>query len=445
MSRLFGTDGIRGIYNKHPITQEIASRLGYSIVRFCKNQNRNLDIIIGRDTRGSGKVLEYALVSGILSAGGNVRLPGVMPTPGVAYLTRSLRATAGIVLSASHNPHEYNGFKIFSSEGYKLSEKEESAIEEMVLKDSGSLPRGGFGRVDVLEQARDKYVSFLIKTIPQKLRDIKIVIDCANGATFRVAPSLFKKLGLRSEYLFVTPDGKNINLNCGSQHTETLSRRVLESGADLGLAFDGDGDRLIAVDEKGSRLTGDQVITICAKMMKEKKELKNDIVVSTVMSNMGLGSALKEMEIDHVASAVGDRFVVEEMKKRNSVLGGEDSGHIIFLNHHTTGDGLLTALQLLYAVTLFNRPLSELSTLMTIYPQTLINVPVKKKPDFSLVPEIFKVIREAESKLGDEGRILVRYSGTEPLCRVMVEGKRKKDIEEHARVIAEVVSKELNA
>jgi len=444
MGRLFGTDGIRGIYNQHPITQETAFKLGRSMVRFCESRKSRPDVIIGRDTRSSGKVLEYALVSGLLSAGGKALLAGVLPTPGVAFLTRKLCGGAGIVLSASHNPQEYNGFKVFSSEGYKLSEAEESEIETLIFEESGPSHLGSTGQVEVLDEARDMYISFLSETLSERLSGIKIVIDCSNGATYRVAPALFEGLGLETEALFNEPDGRNINEECGSQHTEALSRRVLESNADLGLAFDGDGDRLIAVDERGSVLTGDQILMICARMLKDRGVLKNGVVVSTVMSNMGLGAALKEHGLEHITTPVGDRNVMEEMKSRMCCLGGEDSGHIIFSDFHTTGDGMLTALQLLSAMGTSKSPLSRLSTLMRIYPQTLINVPVKKRPDIHEVPELAGVIETAETDLGDDGRVLVRYSGTEPLCRVMVEGKDREKTEETAKRIAAVIDKELN-
>jgi phosphoglucosamine mutase len=274
---------------------------------------------------------------------------------------------------------------------------------------------------------------------------MKIIIDCANGATFRVAPKLFKRLGLEVGALFTEPDGRNINRNCGSQHTEVLSKEVLESDAELGLAFDGDGDRLIAVDEKGLNLTGDQILTICARMLQKRGALANNVAVSTVMSNMGFKAALRKFGIQHVSTSVGDRHVMEEMKRRGSSLGGEDSGHIIFSDYHTTGDGILSALRILSAVRMFNKPLSELASLMNIYPQVLINVPVDKKPEISRVPELLSVIRETEEELGEEGRVLVRYSGTEPLCRVMVEGKKQEEIEDYAQRIADAVTKHLNS
>ena len=445
MGILFGTDGIRGFASQDPVTPETGLKLGRSLVRFCQKRDILPSVVIGRDTRISGEMLEHALVSGILSAGGSVRRAGVIPTPGVALLSRELKEGAGVVLSASHNPWEYNGFKLFSGEGFKLSEEEESEIESMILEDSVPLQGTAPGRADIIEDAQERYISFLAGTLNERLGEMKIVIDCANGATYRVAPALFERLGLDCEVLFAAPDGTNINRDCGSQHTETLSRRVADSGADLGLAFDGDGDRLIAVDETGKVLTGDQIITICAKMLLEKGRLTNGVVVSTVMSNMGLGAALKGFGVSHVSTRVGDRHVMEEMRKQGSVLGGEDSGHIIFLDHHTTGDGLLSALELLQAVVIFNKPLSVLSGLMTVFPQTLLNVPVNTKPDIADVPGLAQVIKDTEGDLGEDGRVLVRYSGTEPLCRVMVEGKRQEEIEAHARRIADVIAEKLNS
>ena len=441
--KLFGTDGIRGIANQYPVTREMGQKLGRSLVRFCKSRGISTDVLIGRDTRASGKILEYGLVSGILSTDGNPNLVGVFPTPGVAYLARDLGFGSAIVISASHNPPEYNGFKLFSHDGFKFSEDEESAVEKMIFEETGPLPSFSLGQMEILKDGQDRYLSFLIKTIPQQLRDMKIIIDCANGATFSMVPVLFQRLGLDAEAMFVEPDGKNINQNCGSQHTEALSERVIEKKADVGFAFDGDGDRLIAVDEKGKVLTGDQILIICAKMLQERGKLKNNVVVSTVMSNMGLRSALKDLGIKHIATNVGDRNVMEEMRRYNSSLGGENSGHIIFSDHHTTGDGILTALQLLYSIEIFKKTLSELSSLMTIYPQTMINIPVHTKPEFSQVPELAKVIKDTESELGNEGRVLVRYSGTEPLCRVMVEGKRQEEIEKFARRIADMIARKL--
>ena len=446
MAELFGTDGIRGIAGEYPITEEVGRKLGISIVRFCKNRGLNPLIIIGRDTRSSGKVLETSILSGVISAGGIPGLAGVIPTPGVAYLTRKTKAGAGIVLSASHNPHQYNGFKVFSNEGFKLSEEEESEIERVIINEKDIISdKNPMNNFQPIENALEMYTDFLFSSLPEPLKDINVILDCANGATFQIAPALFERLAIRTESMFIEPDGRNINEDCGSQHTAALSEKVIEKQADAGLAFDGDGDRLIAVDEKGRSLTGDQLLIICATMMHEKGEMEKEIVVSTVMSNMGFRSALKKSGIKHIATGVGDRHVMEEMKRQGSLLGGEDSGHIIFLNRHTTGDGVLTALQLLRAIKYFNKPLSELSSLMTIYPQVLVNVPVKTKPEIAGIQEVVKKIEETEAELGDDGRVLVRYSGTEPLCRVMVEGKVKAKIEDYAEQIANVVSDILNS
>jgi phosphoglucosamine mutase len=350
------------------------------------------------------------------------------------------------MISASHNPYEYNGFKIFSHEGYKLSDETESKIEDLIFSDTMPFPleaEQASPEEQEMGQAGERYLSFLQHTLSkgESFENMKIVLDCANGATYRVAPVLFERLGAEVESLFVTPDGRNINQGCGSQHPETLSERVLETSAHLGLAFDGDGDRMVAVDEEGNVLTGDQVLLICAKALKDRGELKNNLVVSTVMSNMGFRVALRELGIGHGASGVGDRYVLEEMRSGGSILGGEESGHIIFLQHHTTGDGLLSALQLLSAMKTTGKSLSLLSALMTVFPQVLINVPVKSKPDISTLPEVVRVQQDVETRLKERGRVLLRYSGTEPLCRIMVEGERQEEIDRYARQIVEVVTK----
>ncbi len=373
---------------------------------------------------------------------------GELPTPGVAYVTRDLAADAGIMISASHNPYEYNGFKIFSREGYKLGDEAESQIEDLIFSDNvpftleEALASPGEQKMG---QAGERYLSFLRQTLRKgySFENMKIVLDCANGATSRVAPVLFERMGAEVESLFVAPDGKNINQGCGSQHPETLSERVLETSAHVGIAFDGDGDRMVAVDEKGHPLTGDQILLICAKTLKDQGELKNNLVVSTVMSNMGFRVALRDLGIRHIATNVGDRYVLEEMRASRAILGGEESGHIIFLRHHTTGDGLLSALQLLSAMKTSGQPLSQLSTWMSVFPQVLINVPVTKKPRISSVPELLRVQQDVETELGEKGRVLLRYSGTEPVCRIMVEGERQEEIDQYARQIAEVVQEQL--
>jgi phosphoglucosamine mutase len=446
MGRLFGTDGIRGIAHEEPITQEMGVLVGRAVSLFSKREETRIKIVIGRDTRISGKMLEQAIVSGIRSLGGEAILVGEFPTPGVAFLIKDVGADAGIVITASHNPYEYNGFKVFSHEGYKLSDEREAEIEDLILGEvdaSHTQMNVDSGEVKDLDDAGERYLAFLNNTIPEKIpfKDMKLVLDCANGATYRVAPNLFEILGAKTECLFIHPDGKNINKDCGSQHPERLSNRVLETGAVAGLAFDGDGDRLIAVDEKGKVLTGDQILTICARMLKDQGELTNNLVVSTVMSNMGFRIALGDLGIEQIATQVGDRYVMEEMRARKAILGGEESGHIIFLRHQTTGDGLLSALQLLWAIKRYGRSLSQLSTLMTRFPQSLTSVVVKQKPEISSVPELVQILEKVEKGLGTKGRVLVRYSGTEPVCRIMVEGEKKEEIDEYSRQIADVVKR----
>lgn len=457
MGKLFGTDGIRGVANRYPITPEMALKLGRAAVSIFRNQEKNGNnmcrIVIGKDTRLSGDMLEFAIAAGICSMGGEVYLAGVIPTPGVAFLTSSINADAGIIISASHNPYYDNGIKFFNKKGFKLSDDMEAAIEseikKAVIDDTGNAFKQENviqpGRVHNIENPIAKYADFLKNTIKgiNPFQSIKLVIDCSNGAASQVAPEVFKGLGADPEIIFAEPDGKNINDNCGSQHTGTLCKAVMKKKADLGLAFDGDGDRLIAVDEKGKELTGDQILAICAGDMKQRGLLKNDLLVSTVMSNLGLGIALKKMGIKHIASLVGDRYVMEDMISGGAVIGGEDSGHMIFLDHHTTGDGILSALRLMEAMLNNSKPLSELASVMDVFPQVLLGVEVKEKPDINTIPEIVDIIKSVESSLGERGRVLVRYSGTQSLCRVMVEGPTMEDTERDCRKIVEVVRRVL--
>jgi phosphoglucosamine mutase len=446
MSKLFGTDGIRGVANQYPMTSEVAADVGKAIARIFKRKGHAARIVIGRDTRLSGDMFETAIVSGICSMGVNAISVGVIPTPGIAFLTRDMRADAGIVISASHNPWQDNGIKIFNSEGFKLSDEKEKMLEEFVL--AGNTHRlhptsKDFGTLSRLDDATGRYVDFLKSTFPRKLNPegMKIVLDCANGATYRVAPEVFSELGVEVTTLFDKPDGKNINLNCGSQHTEALAAQVLRQKACAGFAFDGDGDRVIAVDDKGKVLTGDRMLAICSVILKKEGKLKNSLAVRTVMSNLGLTVAFQKLGIDSVFANVGDRFVLEEMLSRGAIIGGEDSGHLIFLEHHTTGDGLITALQVLAAMKKEGKPLSELARVMKVFPQMLINIDVKRKPEIKTVPQIMAAIKKAETAMGDKGRVLVRYSGTQNMCRVMVEGPTKKETETHCRQIADVVKK----
>ena len=449
MGKLFGTDGIRGVVNKHPMTSETVMQVGQAVACVLRKKGHRQKIVIGKDTRLSGYMLESALASGISSMGADVILVGPMPTPGIAFITNNMDADCGIIISASHNPFDDNGIKIFSKQGFKLSDKQELEIEELVfsktLQNLVSSPEE-IGRAFRETDALGRYIVFLKHTFPKNLdlEGVKIVLDCANGATYKVAPTIFKEMRAEVISINAEPDGKNINLNCGSLHPEQLSEEVVKNKADIGLAFDGDGDRLISVDEKGNIISGDTVLAICAKNMKEEQTLRNNVVVSTVMSNLGLSVALKGMGIKHVQSKVGDRYVLEEMLKNGAVIGGEDSGHIIFSEYHTTGDGLITALQLLAIMQKRKKTLFELSKVMKSFPQTLINVDVKSKPDLKGIAEITRAIEEAEKELGTKGRVLVRYSGTQPMCRVMVEGPTIEKTRGLATKIAEVVKKKLN-
>jgi phosphoglucosamine mutase len=389
-------------------------------------------------------MLEGSLESGITSMGGNPYLVGVLPTPGIAFVTQSMRADAGIVISASHNPYQDNGLKIFSGNGLKLSDEQEETIESLILGNQlpeKVPPTREMGRAYRLEDVHGRYIVFLKNTFPRDLsmEGMKVILDTANGATYKIAPETFFELGAEVEVIHNTPNGLNINDHCGSQHTQDLKKRVVEAGANIGLAFDGDGDRLIAVDEKGREISGDQVLLICARKLKEKGRLKNDLLISTVMSNLGLKVACKKYGIKHHASKVGDRYVLEDMFRLGSVIGGEEAGHMIFLEHHSTGDGIITAIQLIAAMVETGKPLSELANMMEIYPQKLINVDVKSKPEVSSLPQVMKIIRQAEAELGDNGRVLVRYSGTQNMCRVMVEGPTPEITEKYCRQIADAV------
>jgi len=446
MGKLFGTDGIRGEANRYPMDAGIAFSVGQAVPYLLKKPNHRTRIIIGKDTRISGYMLESSLESGITSMGGYPYLVGVLPTPGIAFITQSMRADAGIVISASHNPYQDNGIKIFSGNGFKLSDSEEEGIEKLIL--GNKLPEmvpsvKEMGQAYRLEDVHGRYIVFLKNTFPRNLsmEGIKIVLDTANGATYKIAPDTFFELGANVEVIHNNPNGLNINDQCGSQHTQDLKKRVVESRADIGLAFDGDGDRLIAVDEKGQEISGDQVLIICARKLKEKGKLKNDLLVSTVMSNLGLKVACKKYGIQHHASKVGDRYVLEDMVRLGSIVGGEEAGHMIFLEHHTTGDGIISAIQLIAAMVEMGKPLSELSKMMEIFPQKLINVDVKSKPDISTLPKVTEAIKQVESELGDNGRVLVRYSGTQNMCRVMVEGPTHEVTEKYCKQIAEVIKK----
>ena len=448
MRKLFETDGVRGIANKYPMTPEMAMKIGQAVSCILQKKGHQPRIVIGKDTRLSGYMLESALVAGITSMGADAITIGPFPTPGIAFMTTNLDADAGIVISASHNPFEDNGIKIFSKAGFKLTDKQEIDIEELIfsekISDKLSEP-ADLGKAYRETDALGRYIVFLKQTFPKNLslEGMKIIIDCANGATYKVAPLLFKEMRADLVSLNTSPDGMNINLNCGALHTEGLAKKVLEFNADIGLAFDGDGDRLIVVDEKGSIVSGDQVMAICTEDLKTEGMLKNNILVTTVMSNMGLSIALEKMGVEQAKSKVGDRYVLEEMQKKDAVIGGEDSGHIIFLDHHTAGDGILSALQLLAVIKKKNKPVSELAKVMKVFPQVTVNVNVKSKPPLEEQREIMDTIKEVEKALGNKGRVLVRYSGTQAVCRVMVEGPTHKETKAFAGTIAEVIKKKL--
>ena len=448
MGKLFGTDGIRGEANRHPMRSEIAFGVGQAVAHLLKKEHHRTRIIIGKDTRISGYMLESSLEAGITSMGGHPLLVGVLPTPGIAFITQSMRADAGIVISASHNPCEDNGIKIFNGSGFKLSDQEEKTIEDLIF--SGELenllpPAREMGQAFRMEDVNGRYIVFLKNTFPRDLsmEGMKIVLDAANGATYKVAPIAFAELGALVDVIHNAPNGININDRCGSQHTADLRKRVVETHADVGLAFDGDGDRLIAVDEKGKEATGDQILMMCALVLKERGQLKNNLVVSTIMSNLGLKVACRRHGINQHASNVGDRYVLEDMIRLGGVLGGEESGHTIFLDHHTTGDGIITAMQVIACMARTGKRLSELTASMDIFPQKLINVGVKRKPKLDTLPELTQAIKQVERELGDEGRVLVRYSGTQDMCRVMVEGPSAGITEKYCSQLAEIVGRSL--
>jgi phosphoglucosamine mutase len=441
---LFGTDGVRGIANADPMTSEVALRLGRAVAHVCKNSNRRHKVIIGKDTRLSGYMLETAMASGICSMGVDVLLVGPMPTPGIAFLTRSLRADAGAVISASHNPFQDNGIKFFSSTGFKLPDEVETRIEELVLSTSIDDLRPTatqIGKAFRIDDATGRYNVFVKNTFPRHLTldGITIVVDCAHGAAYRVAPEMFQELGAIVIPIGVDPDGENINRDCGALHPGGVQRLVREHGAQLGIALDGDADRCILVDERGAVVDGDHIMAIAALALAAAGGLRRDTLVSTVMSNLGLEVALRDRGIGMVRTPVGDRYVVEEMVRGGYNLGGEQSGHVVFLDHSTTGDGLITALTILAIMVERQRPLSELARVMETYPQQIVNVPVRSKPPLAEIPAVATAVAGIESRLGARGRVLLRYSGTEALARVMVEGEDATQVRTAAEELAAAI------
>ncbi len=431
---LFGTDGIRGEVNTYPMLPDMALRLGLAAGTYFRTRSdRRHRVVIGKDTRLSGYIFENALTAGLCASGMDVLLVGPLPTPAIAYLTTNMRADAGIVISASHNPYQDNGIKFFDYQGFKLPASAEQAIEEMILDPDFQWeypPSNMVGRAFRLNDSPGRYIVHLKNSFPENLdlSGMRIVIDCANGANYKVAPLALEELGAEVIKIGTAPDGLNINDKCGSLFPEVVAAKVRETRADIGLALDGDADRLIVVDEHGETIDGDQIMAICAKDMLEKGILPNNTLVATVMSNMALEVFMKDLGGKLLRTPVGDRNVVEAMRKEGAMLGGEQSGHLVFMQYSTTGDGLLAALQLLKVMREQDKPLSELSGLLTPYPQELINVPVKCKTPFSECAAIVKAVTEAEAELSGRGRVLLRYSGTENKARVMVEGENPEQV-----------------
>ena len=444
MGRLFGTDGVRGIANSE-LTPELAFNLGKAGAFVLAKEEERPTVIIGMDTRVSGDMLQDALSAGIMAMGANVIKVGILPTPAVAYLVKKYGAQAGVVISASHNPFEYNGIKFFNHEGFKLEDSIEDEIEDLILRDAvrgARLSGEGIGKcLAADEDALEKYAEFLKTTVKGDLKGMRVVLDCANGAAYQVAEKVYKELGAEVKVIGNSPNGYNINDGCGSTHPEKLQEEVLRWRADCGLAYDGDADRLIAVDEKGNVVDGDSVIYVCAKFLHDKGELKDGLVTATVMSNMGLYKAVEKLGGRVDTTKVGDRYVIERMRETGCVVGGEQSGHIIFLDHTTTGDGILSSLQLMQAVRDKGKPLSELSSELELYTQVLRNAKIKNenKSRFMQDPIVKKEIEEVERLMRGEGRVLIRPSGTEPLVRVMIEGSDLQLITEYASAIAALI------
>jgi phosphoglucosamine mutase len=444
--RLFGTDGVRGVANVHPMTTEIAMQIGRGLAYLVKDMKLDHRIVIGKDTRLSGYMIENALASGICSMGVDVLLVGPLPTPGIAFITTSMRADAGVVISASHNPFQDNGIKIFARDGYKLPDRLELEIEELIFSDRMDALRPvaeEVGKAFRIDDAKGRYIVFLKHTFPREysLDGFHIVLDCANGATYGVAPDVFEELGAQVTALGVSPNGRNINHQCGALHPELMAEKVRELGADIGIALDGDGDRLIVADENGNIVNGDHIMAICAAELMAQRHLRKKTLVATVMSNLGLEIAMKRMGGKLVRTVVGDRYVVEEMRRGGYNFGGEQSGHLIFLDHNTTGDGILAALQLLAIMIKRDQPLSELAKIMESCPQVLKNVRTTRKLNPSEIEGFSAKVKALEHILGESGRILVRPSGTEPVIRVMVEGGDRGEIESMADELCDLIAR----
>lgn len=444
MRKLFGTDGIRGVANLDPMTSEMAMQLGRAAAHIFMRRAGRHQIVIGKDTRVSGYMLESALTSGICSMGVDVLLVGPMPTPAIAFLTRSLRADAGVVISASHNPYQDNGIKFFSSDGFKLPDDVEARIEQLIVSNEISHLRPTadlIGKAYRIDDADGRYIEFTKRSLPRDLdfQGMKLVIDCANGAAYKVAPAILRELGAKIEVIGNKPDGMNINAGCGAVHPEQLQDAVLRHQADIGIALDGDADRAIFVCEQGTIVDGDHIMAALGLDLHRNGLLAKQTLVGTVMSNFGLELSMAKAGINLVRTPVGDRYLLERMQAGGYNFGGEQSGHFIFLDHNTTGDGLISALQVLSLMKRTKQPLSELAKAMSAVPQVLVNVKVTRKPDLESMPDVTRAMRDGEQSLNGSGRILVRYSGTEPLLRIMVEGEKASMIREVAERLAGVV------
>jgi phosphoglucosamine mutase len=450
--KLFGTDGIRGRANLFPMTVEVALALGRAVGKIFRKHPGKHRVVIGKDTRLSCYMYENALIAGLCSMGVDTLMLGPLPTPAVAFITRAYRADAGVVISASHNPFADNGIKFFSAEGFKLPDAWEKEMEETVAEGprvfEDSLPKDQeIGKNARINDADGRYIEFVKATFPRKLslKNLKIALDCANGAGYKVAPLVFRELDAEVTICANTPNGLNINDGCGALHPELVQKAVIDSHADVGIALDGDADRVIMVDENAQIVDGDTILAICAKDMQQKGLLKNSKLVATVMSNLGFINAMHELGVKVIKSHVGDRYVIQEMLKNDVILGGEPSGHIIFLDHNTTGDGLVSALQVLRIMIESGSKLSELAQVFKRYPQICINIHVASKPALEAIDGLNKIIKEVEESLGELGRVLVRYSGTENICRVMIEGPKRNVISQYANSIANIIKKHIGA
>lgn len=446
--KLFGTDGVRGCANTYPMTVEVALALGKAAGKIFRRHYGKHRVVIGKDTRLSCYMFENALIAGLCSMGIDTLMLGPVPTPAVAFITRAYRADAGIMISASHNPYYDNGIKFFSSEGFKLPDTMEREIEELVQNDDfiDSLPADhDIGKNTKISDADGRYIEFVKSTFPRRasLKNLRIVLDCANGAAYRVAPLVFQELDAKVYTYYDKPNGLNINQKCGSLHPEIMQKAILEHRADLGIGLDGDADRVIMVDENAQIVDGDTILAICAKDMKKRGRLQNNKVVATIMSNLGLIKAMENLDIEVIQSKVGDRYVIQDMLEHQAVLGGEQSGHLIFLDHNTTGDGLVCALQVLRIMIETDSKLSDLAAIVKRYPQSLVNVRVSEKVSIEKMARVHKMIQRVEKQLADKGRVLVRYSGTENICRVMVEGEQHTQVRQFAHGIADLVKQEI--